>query len=152
MNRIARSRFVLTAATLGVALYLPLAAQPQSAQSAAEEAEASAAPVSPAVPPAPPASAEAPTPPAPLPPAAGATGSDVQHDAAGNTTTVDSHLPAPATENLRAEFDRIDMDRDGAVSRQEAASDKYLTRTFAKLDADGDGRLAFDELRDWLDD
>lgn len=73
-------------------------------------------------------------------------------DAAGNTTTVTSHHPVLPTRDLRAEFDRIDGNRDGSVSRREAAVDKYLVHALPTLDRDHSGRLSMDEMHAWLDD
>ena len=86
------------------------------------------------------------------PTSAGATGSTVLTDALGNTTTVTSHHPVPPPRDLRAEFDTIDTDRDGNVSRREAGVDKYLVRAFPMLDRDRSGRLNFAEMQPWLDD
>lgn len=54
------------------------------------------------------------------------TGATTFRDAAGNPMTVTSRHAAPAQEDLHAEF--------------------------AALDTNGDGRLRFEELREWLDD
>ncbi len=42
-------------------------------------------------------------------------------------------------------FDELDKNRDGYLSRQEAAGDKELAKRFAKFDANKDGRLDLDE-------
>ena len=81
-----------------------------------------------------------------------ATGATTFQDAAGNTVTVTSHHAAPAQEDLHAEFAALDSNGDGGVSPREARADKYLARSFRLLDSDHDGRLRFDELREWLDD
>src|SRR5688500_4861752 len=94
-----------------------------------------------------------PAPTYPVPANAGSTtGTAVLNDAVGNTTTVTSHHPVPPPRDHRAEFDRIDTDRDGNVSRGEAGVDKYLARAFPMLDGDRSGRLNFGEMQPWLDD
>lgn len=81
-----------------------------------------------------------------------ATGTAVLNDPLGNTITVTSHHPVPPPRDHRAEFDQIDTDRDGDVSRREAGVDKYLARAFPMLDRDRSGRLNFGEMQPWLDD
>ena len=97
-------------------------------------------------------SAHAQTVPAETPPAASTTGSTALQDSEGNTVTITSHRPAPPARDHRAQFDMIDSDRDGTVSRREATVDKYLVRAFATLDGDGNGRLGYEEMLRWLDD
>jgi hypothetical protein len=72
-------------------------------------------------------------------------------DAAGNAVVVTSRPPAPAQEDLQAEFAAIDANADGGISPREARIDKYLARAFRTLDANRDGRLQFEEVREWLD-
>ena len=43
-------------------------------------------------------------------------------------------------------FDAMDRNRDGALSKEEAAADKELAKRFARFDADKDGRLNVDEF------
>lgn len=81
-----------------------------------------------------------------------ATGSATFQDAAGNTITVTSHHAMPAQEDLQAEFAAFDADRDGGISPREARADKYLARAFRMLDSNRDGRLQFEEVREWLDE
>ena len=97
-------------------------------------------------------SVHAQTVPATTPPAASTTGSTALQDPQGNTVTITSHHPTPPARDHRAQFDVIDGDRDGVVSRREATVDKYLVRAFATLDGDRDGRLAYEEMLRWLDD
>ena len=40
-----------------------------------------------------------------------------------------------------AQFQKLDRDQSGAVSRQEAAEDQLLSREFSELDRDRDGEL-----------
>lgn len=48
-------------------------------------------------------------------------------------------LIAPAA---RADFDALDLNRDGYVSRIEASGDREIAARFDQFDADGDGRLS----------
>lgn len=48
---------------------------------------------------------------------------------------LDLSTPAPVT------FDKVDRDRDGLLSRQEAANDRSLSVTFDTADTNGDGSL-----------
>ena len=84
--------------------------------------------------------------------AGSATGTAVLNDALGNTTTVTPHHPVPTPRDHRAEFDRIDADRDGRINRREADVDKYLARAFPALDTDRSGGLNFEEMQAWLAD
>jgi|CXWL01.1.fsa_nt_gi hyperosmotically inducible protein len=43
-------------------------------------------------------------------------------------------------------FDAMDKNRDGGLSKEEAAGDKELAKRFARFDADKDGRLNVDEF------
>ena len=81
-----------------------------------------------------------------------ATGTTTLKDAAGNTVTITSHHAMPAQEDLHAEFAAFDSNGDGAISLREAGADKYMARAFRMLDANRDGRLQFEEVRQWLDD
>lgn len=44
------------------------------------------------------------------------------------------------------DFKSLDMNKDGAISREEAASNPALTRDFDKYDEDHDGRLVMGEF------
>ena len=48
------------------------------------------------------------------------------------------------------DFDALDSDGDGFISRREAAAHERLSEEFRGVDADGDGRLSRDELRGWI--
>lgn len=43
------------------------------------------------------------------------------------------------------DFKSLDLNNDGAISREEAASNGKLSKEFDKLDTNQDGRLEFDE-------
>src|SRR5579859_549769 len=49
-------------------------------------------------------------------------------------------LPAAATP--RADFAALDKNKDGYLSKLEAAGDREIAKRFATFDADGDGRLS----------
>ena len=80
------------------------------------------------------------------------TGQTSLTDGAGNQVTVTSSKPTPPPRDHRAEFNALDRDGNGSISRREAAADKYMVRTFRALDSDGDGALNYDEALRWLDD
>jgi Ca2+-binding EF-hand superfamily protein len=58
----------------------------------------------------------------------------------------------PAQEDLQAEFAAFDTNGDAGISPGEARADKYLARSFRMLDINRDGRLQFEEVREWLDE
>ena len=60
--------------------------------------------------------------------------------------------PSPPPHDYRAEFNALDSDGDGSVSRSEASADKYLARAFAAYDSDRNDVLSFEEARLWLED
>jgi hypothetical protein len=80
------------------------------------------------------------------------TGNAVTQDAAGGTVFVTSQQPSPPPHDYRAEFNALDSDGDGSVSRSEASADKYLARAFAAYDSDRNDVLSFEEARLWLED
>lgn len=80
------------------------------------------------------------------------TGQAVTQDVTGRTVFVSSERPVPPVHDYRAEFDALDRDKDGAVSRSEADADKYLVRAFENYDSDRNDRLSFEEALPWLDD
>jgi len=49
------------------------------------------------------------------------------------------------TSSAEETFKSLDKDSDGRLSKSEAASDRSLARTFAYLDADGNGYLTLRE-------
>lgn len=48
------------------------------------------------------------------------------------------------------DFEALDADGDGFISRREASAHEVLARQFRGVDIDGDGRLSRDELRGWI--
>jgi len=81
-----------------------------------------------------------------------ATGNTVTLDAGGGTVFVTSRQPSPPPHDYRAEFNALDSDGDGSVSRSEASADKYLARAFATYESDRNDALSFEESRLWLED
>ncbi|MBW3567038.1 MAG: EF-hand domain-containing protein [Proteobacteria bacterium] len=53
-----------------------------------------------------------------------------------------------ANEGDKVNFDELDQDGDGQLSRTEVAQDSELAAQFSTLDADGDGYLAQTEVKD----
>lgn len=49
--------------------------------------------------------------------------------------------PAPAANDAGALFLKLDTDKDGYVSRTEAAANKDVAKAFPKADANADGKL-----------
>ena len=80
------------------------------------------------------------------------TGRTVTQDATGQKVLVTSQLPDPAPHDYRAAFDAMDSNSDGSISTAEASADKYLAKTFASYDRDGNAHLSFEEARSWLED
>lgn len=55
---------------------------------------------------------------------------------------------AVANEGDKVNFDELDQDGDGQLSRTEVAQDSELAAQFSTLDADGDGYLAQTEVKE----
>ncbi len=53
--------------------------------------------------------------------------------------------PLPPQDRPEA-FRRLDIDKDGFISRQEAAAQPEVAANFDKADSDRDGRLSFEEF------
>jgi hypothetical protein len=51
------------------------------------------------------------------------------------------------TADLAREFERMDANRDGFISREEARADAQVTRQFDQADANRDGRLEPSEFK-----
>lgn len=69
----------------------------------------------------------------------------------GQQVVIRSFEPATAlSSDYRIDFDALDADGDGFISRREAAAHETLSREFRGVDVDGDGRLSREELRGWI--
>lgn len=68
----------------------------------------------------------------------------------GQRIIVRSLAPDSLVGGDRLDFNRLDADGDGTVSRSEAAADRELGRHFDGLDLDRNGRLDREELVDWI--
>lgn len=54
------------------------------------------------------------------------------------------------SDDYRIDFDALDTDGDGFISRREAAEHPTLSQEFRGVDADEDGKLSREELRGWI--
>ncbi|MCD9028842.1 EF-hand domain-containing protein [Luteimonas sp. BDR2-5] len=69
----------------------------------------------------------------------------------GQQVIVRSYEPdAALRDNYRIDFEALDTDADGFISRREAAAHPTLDAEFRAVDANGDGRLSREELAGWL--
>ena len=78
------------------------------------------------------------------------TGMVVLEREGGQRIIVRSLAPDSLVGGDRLDFNRLDADGDGTVSRSEAAADRELGRHFDGLDLDRNGRLDREELVDWI--
>ena len=78
------------------------------------------------------------------------TGMVVLEREGGQRIIVRSLAPDSLVGGDRLDFNRLDADGDGTVSRSEAAADRELGRHFDGLDLDRNGRLGREELVDWI--
>lgn len=78
------------------------------------------------------------------------TGMAVIEREGGQRIIVRSLAPDSLVGGDRLDFNRLDADGDGTVSRSEAAADRELGRHFDGLDLDRNGRLDREELVDWI--
>ncbi|MEO8365701.1 MAG: EF-hand domain-containing protein [Pseudoxanthomonas sp.] len=111
---------------LSAALAMPMAfAQSDTAESAAPQTEQ-------------PSPTEAATPTEAAPPAESATGASMQ--------STEQAAGAASSEGKQGWAD-VDTDKDGAISKQEAASNAGLSQVFDEADADTDGKLTAEEYK-----
>ena len=87
------------------------------------------------------------TPPATTPPATPATPATPPTD---DTSAVGA-TPATAASGKAVNWSDLDADKDGKLSKTEAAPVNSLTKAFDKADADKDGLLSTDEYKAYLD-
>src|SRR5690554_1724247 len=116
-------------------------------------------PVDPAHPWTPPETGQDPTadvPPAPVPTTdtttdqqREVTGDTVRRGADGRQVNISSNAPDSVMGDYRVDFDALDADGDGYISREEAQVNDVLTAEFHVADSDGDGRLTREELSGW---
>lgn len=71
-------------------------------------------------------------------------GSDSNVGPAASTSTTNA---AQSRSVIRGkEFEKLDKNQDGMVSKEEAKADKDWTKLFTEIDADGDGMIVTSEL------
>ncbi len=70
--------------------------------------------------------------------------------AATGTDRVDESQAATA-QSARQGWEEVDADKDGAISKQEAASNAHLSQVFDQADANADGILTADEYRGYVE-
>lgn len=68
----------------------------------------------------------------------------------GNVTFT-SHPGNSISPNYHVDFDAMDANHDGAISRGEARGNPDLTREFHVVDANHNGRLSRAEMKGWID-
>lgn len=79
------------------------------------------------------------------------TGMATFDQAGGQQVIIRSFEPATTlSSDYHIDFDALDADGDGFISRREAAAHETLSREFRGVDVDGDGQLSRDELRGWI--
>lgn len=72
-------------------------------------------------------------------------------EAGGQQVIIRSFEPTTALSgDYSVDFDALDADGDGFISRREASAHDTLAREFRGVDVDGDGLLSRDELRGWI--
>ena len=72
-------------------------------------------------------------------------------EAGGQQVIIRSFEPTTAlSSDYRVDFEALDADADGVISRAEAADHPTLRQEFGGVDVDGDGLLSRDELRGWI--
>ena len=72
-------------------------------------------------------------------------------EAGGQQVIVRSFEPSTVlSSDYTVDFDALDADGDGFISRREAAAHDTLSQEFRGVDVDGDGLLSREELRGWI--
>ena len=72
-------------------------------------------------------------------------------EAGGQQVIIRSFEPTTVlSSDYTVDFEALDADGDGFISRAEAAGHPTLRQEFGGVDADGDGLLSRDELRGWI--
>ena len=83
--------------------------------------------------------------------AQGLTGLDVLHRFASGQVTVTDSPGTSISSNYNVDFDAMDTNDDGAITRAEASGNADLMREFHVVDANANGRLTREEMKGWLD-
>ena len=65
--------------------------------------------------------------------------------------TVTSHPGNSISPDYHVDFDAMDANHDGVITRGEARGNADLMREFHVVDANHDGRLRRDEMKGWID-
>jgi len=65
--------------------------------------------------------------------------------------SVTSHPGNSISSNYHVDFDAMDANHDGSVSRAEAKGNPDLMREFRVVDSNHNGRLSKEEMKGWLD-
>ena len=72
-------------------------------------------------------------------------------EAGGQQVIIRSFEPTTVlSSDYTVDFEALDADGDGFISRAEAAGHPTLRQEFGGVDADGDGLLSRNELRGWI--
>lgn len=72
-------------------------------------------------------------------------------EAGGQQVIIRSFEPTTVlSSDYTIDFQALDADGDGFISRREAAAHDTLSQQFGGVDVDGDGRLSREELRGWI--
>ena len=64
--------------------------------------------------------------------------------------TVTSHPGNSISSNYHVDFDAMDSNHDGSITRAEAKGNADLMREFHVVDSNHNGRLSKDEMKGWL--
>lgn len=88
-------------------------------------------------------------PPPATPPAQSDTTDHMLQDEHGRDATLTERPPDSVVGDYRVDFDALDTDGDGYISRSEARANPTLHAEFDGVDRDRDGRLSPEELADW---
>ena len=87
---------------------------------------------------------------APVPPS-DTTSTSTAAAGANGQATVTSHPGNSISSNYHVDFDAMDTNHDGSISRAEAKGNPDLTREFHVVDSNHNGRLSKEEMKGWLD-
>ncbi|MFT3761627.1 MAG: EF-hand domain-containing protein [Pseudoxanthomonas sp.] len=71
-------------------------------------------------------------------------------DPAATDPSSSTQTPEAASSAPKQGWEDVDTDKDGAISKQEAAVNPGLSQVFDQADANGDGKLTTDEYKDFV--